>query len=58
MNIIWNPYCDCKSPKSYNVEHDSYYCNKCDKWLEPECNCKNNECGFNNRPKKPSLVKK
>jgi len=37
----------------YSEPWDSYYCKKCDIWLEDRC--KDTECMFcSNRPKKPS----
>lgn len=39
----------------YNEEYDSYYCNLCNRWLEPMCKCGGNDCEFfPNRPVNPN----
>lgn len=42
-----------KSARKYSEEHDTYYCEQCNKWLEPKCN-DSAYCGFcPDRPDKP-----
>ena len=41
----------------YSTKYDSYYCEKCNRWLEEPCRCGGADCKwFPNRPCKP-LVK-
>lgn len=43
----------CDSKSHYSETYDSYYCKKCDEWLDDTCDDK--ECEFcSQRPKKPS----
>jgi len=50
------PICDCGTFGIRNKTYDSYYCEYCNKWLEPECSCKSHgdNCSFSDRPSKPS----
>lgn len=46
--------CDtCEANKIYNDKYDSYYCAKCDKWLEKEPSI---DSEFYGRPDKPSKL--
>jgi hypothetical protein len=46
-------FCECGTKKSYSQLYDAYYCDPCNKWLEPSCGDKN--CEFcANRPELPN----
>lgn len=43
----------CNEQGIRDIELDSYYCDKCDEWLEEKCS--STECEFcSKRPNKPS----
>ena len=47
---------DCNTKPRYNSQYDSYYCKKCNVWLEPPCGAVDHkECWFDcvNRPERP-----
>lgn len=47
-------FCTCN--RTYSERYDNYYCETCDKWLEPKCS--DETCVFcKERPEKPSMVK-
>ena len=47
----------CGTLVSYNEQFDTYYCKKCNVWLEPACSDKN--CEYcSKRPKKPKVTQK
>ena len=57
MNPRFNPEWKCPtcgSKRSYSEEYDSFYCSKCNEWLEIKCKCGGNNCiEYPNRPNKP-----
>lgn len=46
----------CKLRGVYHERFDSYFCPEDNLWLEPECGCDPEECGFTGRPKFPCEV--
>lgn len=49
--------CKCGEPPLYNAEFDAYYCDPCNKWLEPKCG--DQDCKFcPPRPKYPKPKEK
>lgn len=53
FSFVSNDRCKiCSTQLVLNMEHDSYYCPKCNKWTESEC--KDPKCNYcKNRPEKP-----
>ena len=48
-------FCTCGSERKYFQRHDAYYCELCNKWLEPTCD--DPDCWFcPDRPEKPSQI--
>jgi hypothetical protein len=53
-------FCDCGRKGIRNEQWDSYYCEACNKWLEPKCTPHPEEpfegCAFHcwDRPEKPN----
>lgn len=48
-----NECCHCKTERSYSEKYDSYYCKKCDYWLEKIC--PDRKCEFcSKKPKYPN----
>ncbi len=43
---------ECGSPNKYSAEYDTYYCERCNLWLEEKCN--DPKCEYcNKRPDYP-----
>lgn len=56
MTIKWDPYCECGTKKERNETYHAYYCAKCDRWLEKQCDDKDcKDCA--GRPPHPSDIK-
>ena len=54
MDVTSN-FCKCGSERQYSVKYDAYYCELCNKWLEPSCEAADCEfCAI--RPDKPSKI--
>ena len=52
-NCTMNECPECGSPNKYSAEYDTYYCERCNLWLEEKCN--DPECQYcNKRPAYPS----
>ena len=51
----WDDTCNCGTKKSYSEKYDAYYCKRCKKWLE--VNCEHPDCAFcKNRPITPEEI--
>lgn len=47
---------ECDGELSYSTNHDAYYCDSCNIWMELKCDSP--ECTFcNDRPEKPNESK-
>lgn len=49
--------CLCGKERKYSYRYDAYYCESCDKWLEPRCQAGDitKPCIYcDERPEKPS----
>lgn len=48
---------NCTHPRQYSARYDSYYCERCDAWVEARCG--DPDCEFcRGRPDRPSLEEK
>jgi methionyl-tRNA synthetase len=57
MDMNRNTCPDCHELKTYHSQHDTFYCENCDQWLEDTCG--DAGCPYcTGRPSRPSQVTK